>query len=395
MLTTNSPYTSAPTPYIVSVDLLRGLVMVLMALDHVRWFFTDAGFSPTDLSRTDAALFFTRWVTHFCAPAFVFLAGTSAFLSATRGLSRPQLARRLFTRGLWLVFLEVTAVRLAWVFNLDYSQLGLGVIWALGWSMVALAALVYLPRWAIACAGIGMIVAHNLLDGLQLDSFRALDGSLQWQGWLLNVLHVPDSPISYPLIPWIGVMAAGYAFGPILLMPPGRRQRLLLAWGTAIIAAFVLLRLYNGYGDPRPWASQETATFTLLSFLNTSKYPPSLLFLLMTLGPTLVLLAIFERKQARQGLLSRLLIVFGRVPLFFYLLHLYVIHGLVITFVVAMNRDIEPFLASFDAFPSWWGFGLPAVYLIWVAVTLLLYPLCRWFAAVKARHKDSWWTPYI
>ena len=170
---------------------------------------------------------------------------------------------------------------------------------------------------------------------------------------------------------------------------------MLLAWGTAIIAAFVLLRLYNGYGDPRPWASQETASFTLLSFLNTSKYPPSLLFLLMTLGPTLVLLAIFERRQARHDLLSRLLIVFGRVPLFFYLLHLYVIHGLVIVFAIAMNRDIEPFLASFDAFPSWWGFGLPAVYLIWIAVTLLLYPLCRWFAAVKARHKDSWWTPYI
>jgi uncharacterized membrane protein len=395
MLTRNSPYTSAPSPYIVSVDLVRGLVMVLMALDHVRWFFTDANFSPTDLAHTDAALFFTRWITHFCAPAFVFLAGTSAFLSATRGLTRPQLARRLFTRGLWLVFLEVTAVRLGWVFNLDYSELGLGVIWALGWSMVVLAALVYLPRWAIASAGIGMIVAHNLLDGLQLDGFRSADGSLEWQGWLLNVLHVPESPIGYPLVPWIGVMAAGYAFGPILLMPAHRRQQLLLSWGMAIIAAFILLRLYNGYGDPSRWTPQETASFTLLSFLNTTKYPPSLLFLLMTLGPTLILLAIFERWQTRHDMLSRLLIVFGRVPLFFYLLHLYVIHGLVIVFVIAMNQDPYPFLAAFDAFPSWWGFNLPTVYLVWIGVTLLLYPVSRWFGAVKARHKDSWWTPYI
>jgi uncharacterized membrane protein len=374
---------------------MRGLVMVLMALDHVRWFFTDADFYPTDLSSTDAAQFFTRWVTHLCAPAFVFLAGTSAFLSAGRGLERSRLARRLFTRGLWLVFLEVTAVRLAWVFNFDYSQLELGVIWALGWSMVALAALVYLPRWAIACVGIGMIVGHNLLDGLQLDAFRGLDGSLQWQGWLLNVLHVPHSPVVYPLVPWIGVMAAGYAFGPVLLGSASRRKQLMLGWGATLIAAFVLLRLYNGYGDPRPWSGQETALFTLLSFLNTTKYPPSLLFLLMTLGPTLVLLAVFEYREAGRGAISRLLLVFGRVPLFFYLLHLYVIHGLVIVFAIIMDGDGSPFFASFDAFPPWWGFNLAGVYLIWIAVTLLLYPPSRWFASVKARNKDSWWTSYI
>ena len=248
------------------------------------------------------------------------------------------------------------------------------------------------PALAIACTGIGMIVAHNLLDGLQLDSFRALDGSLQWQGWLLNVLHVPDSPISYPLIPWI-VHGGRVCFRPILLMPPGRRQQLLLAWGTAIIAAFVLLRLYNGYGDPRPWASQATASFTLLSFLNTSKYPPSLLFLLMTLGPTLVLLAIFERRQARHDLLSRLLIVFGRVPLFFYLLHLYVIHGLVIVFAIAMNRH-RTIPGIFRCFPVLVGVRparrLPALDCSHPAALPAL-PLVRCCQC----HKDSWWTPYI
>jgi uncharacterized membrane protein len=391
--------TTAPAPasmsYIASVDLMRGLVMVLMALDHVRWFFIDVDFYPTDLSSTDAAQFFTRWITHLCAPAFVFLAGTSAFLSAARGLDRSLPARRLFTRGLWLIVLEVTAVRFAWYFNLDYGGLELGVIWALGWSMVALSVLVYLPRWAIASIGIGMVAAHNLLDSLQLDSFLAVDGSLHWQGWLLSVLHVPHSPVVYPLIPWIGVMAAGYVFGAVFLQPASRRKQLMLGWGATLIGAFILLRMYNGYGDPAPWSMQETSLFTLLSFLNTTKYPPSLLFLLMTLGTTLILLALFEHKQAWHGPISRLLILFGRIPLFFYLLHLYVIHGLVVVFALVMNRDVAPFMASFDAFPPWWGFNLGAVYLIWIAVILLLYPACRWFAAVKARHKNSWWTPYI
>lgn len=395
MLTNTPARAPASTSYIASVDLMRGLVMVLMALDHVRWFFTDADFYPTDLSQTDAAQFFTRWITHLCAPAFVFLAGTSAFLSASQGLDRIRLARRLFIRGLWLVVLEVTAVRLAWVFNLDYSQLELGVIWALGWSMVALSVLVYLPRWVIASVGIVMIAGHNLLDGLQLDSFRAVDGSLQWQGWLLNVLHVPHSPVVYPLIPWIGVMAAGYAFGAVFLLPSSRRKQLMLGGGVTLIGAFILLRMYNGYGDPASWAAQETVLFTLLSFLNTTKYPPSLLFLLMTLGTALILLSVFEHWQAGRGRISRPLIVFGRVPLFFYLLHLYVIHGLVIVFALLMNHGVEPFLESFDAFPPGWGFNLGAVYLIWFAVTLLLYPACRWFAALKARHKNSWWTPYI
>ena len=387
--------TTAPVPYIASVDLMRGLVMVLMALDHVRGFFTDADFSPTDLSRTNSALFFTRWVTHLCAPAFVFLAGTSAFLSTTRGLNRSQLAARLFIRGLWLVLLEITVVRFAFFFNLDYSEMRLQVIWALGWSMVVLSALVYLPLWAIAGFGLIMIFSHNLLDGLRLEDFQAANGSLEWQGWLLAVLHVPHLTVVYPLIPWIGVMAAGYAFGSIMQMPVEVRRRLTLKGGVVLIVTFVILRALNDYGDPEPWNEQETALFTLLSFVNTTKYPPSLLFLLMTLGPMFVLLSAFEQAPSTQRAIGRFFITFGRVPLFFYLLHLYVIHGLVTGFAYVMVNDVSSFLTYHKFFPPWWGFSLPVVYLIWAGVVILLYPVSYWFAGVKARHKGSWWTSYV
>lgn len=372
--------------------------MVLMALDHVRWFFSGADFLPTDLARTDAALFLTRWMTHLCAPAFVFLSGTSAFLSGQQGLGRHQLAARLFMRGLWLILLEVTVAHLAWTFNLDYSHVGLGVLWALGWGMVVLSVLIHLPMRAIAFIGIAMILFHNLLDGIQLEDFQALDGKLGWQGWLLSILHIPHGPVGYPLVPWVGVMAAGYAFGPVMLMEREKRKRVMLHWGLILIATFVALRSVNGYGDPKPWHWQETAVFTLLSFLNTTKYPPSLLYLLMTLGPMLVLLSAFEREHTRTGrtgTMSVYLIIFGRVPLFFYLLHLYAIHALVIIFVFAMHRDVSQFLTSSWFFPPWWGFSLPIVYLIWMGVVLMLYPACQWFAKVKSRHRGSWWTPYL
>jgi uncharacterized membrane protein len=377
---------------LASVDRVRGLVMVLMALDHVRWFFSDADFSPTDLAHTSVALFLTRWVTHFCAPAFVFLAGTGAFLSATRGTTRPELARYLVTRGLWLIFLEATVVHVAWSFQFDLDRQYLGVLWAIGGSMIAMAGLIFLPLQVVGLAGVALIAGHNLADGLDLDSFKDGAGHLSALGWLANVLHVSRPPISYPLIPWLGVMMAGYAFGPVLLLPRADSLRVAAVGGAVLAVAFVLLRAANGYGDPTPWAVQPEPVFSTLSFLNTKKYPPSLLYLLMTLGPTLLALA---WPSGHTGPISRLLVAFGRVPLFFYLLHLYLIHGLALLVAWAQGLEVAAFLAPFMDFPKDWGFGLPAVYGIWAAVVAMLYPLCRWYSRVKARHHGSWWVGYL
>ena len=263
---------------------------------------------------------------------------------------------------------------------------------------IVLAALVYLPLWAIGSLGVGMILTHNLLDGMRLEDFQAADGTLTWQGWLLSVLHIPHFPVVYPLIPWIGVMAAGYAFGPIMLLSSRTRIKAVLKWGTILVACFLILRALNIYGDPDPWVVQETPLFTLLSFLNTTKYPPSLLYLLMTLGPMFLLISAFEwwhETPGAHGAGGRFLITFGRVPLFFYMLHLYAIHAVAAAFGYLISREIEPFMTYGSDSPSWWGFTLPVVYLIWTAVTLFLYPVCRRFAAFKSRHRGSWWTPYV
>lgn len=382
-----------------SVDLLRGLVMVVMALDHVRFFLhqdVPAGVDPLDLSRTTPALFFTRWVTHFCAPVFVFLAGTGAFLYAARGKTKNELARFLLTRGLWLILLEFTAVRFGWTFNLDFGLSFAVVLWALGCSMIALAALAYLPARVVALVGVVMIAAHNLFDGVRPESFGAL-------GWLWKVLHtngaISPAPgytfvVNYPLVPWVGVMAAGYGLGALLLRERGERRRLLFRLGAALTAAFVVLRAANVYGDPRPWAAQGDWVLTVLSFLNCEKYPPSLLFLLMTLGPSLVALAWFDRDP---GPRARPFVVFGRVPLFYYLLHFPLIHLVALALSYARYGQ-GPWLFTgppwgpglMRAFPEGYGYGLGVVYAVWVAVVLLLYPLCRWFAGVKRRRRDAW-----
>jgi uncharacterized membrane protein len=378
-------------PRLDSVDLLRGLVMVIMALDHVRDFFTELRFNPTDLSQTNAVLFFTRWVTHFCAPTFVFLAGTGAFLYGSRGRSRNELAGFLVTRGLWLVVLELTVVRLGWSFDLSYaSLLWVQVIWVIGVSMVVLAGLVYLPLPAIAAFGLVMIATHNLFDGVTPQSLG---------GWgpLWMVLHVQGPValpgggtlfVAYPLIPWIGVMAAGYAFGGLLLRPTEERRRLLVRLGLALTAAFVVLRALNIYGDRFPWSPQRTGFLTVLSFLNTTKYPPSLAFLLMTLGPAIASLAWFERLS---GTAARFLIVFGRVPLFYYVLHIFLIHAVALALGVMAGFPASTFLKPFFLNPpAGWGYGMPAVYALWVAVVLALYPVCRWYAGLKARRRDAW-----
>jgi uncharacterized membrane protein len=389
------PVESGPAdlrPRLVSVDLLRGAVMVLMLLDHTRDYFTDMRISPGDLSRASAALFLTRWVTHFCAPVFMFLAGTGACLAGLRK-TRAELARYLLVRGLLLVALEFTVVKFGLLFQPAPRMYLAVVLWAIGWSMVALSVLVFLPLRVVGALGVAMILLHDLADGIRADDLGRLRP-------LWVVLHQPGLLQSsygfgvfvlYPLVPWIGVMAAGYAFGPLLRLKPERRRRVLLGLGLALTAAFVAIRATNLYGDPQPWSVQKDALFTVLSFLNCSKYPPSLLFLLMTLGPAIAALALFDRATGASAV-GRLLVTLGRVPLFFFVLQWYVIHGLTVAVAFARGQPTGWLFA--DAFPlvppPGCVYGLPFVYLMWAVALLLLYPPCRWFAAQKARRPGSW-----
>ena len=394
-----------------SIDLLRGIVMVIMMLDHTRDFVHNAvfQFDPSDLSRTNVALFFTRWITHFCAPVFVFLAGTGAYLQLARGKTKGELSRFLITRGLWLIVLEVTVVRFGILFHPDYRFLGfLQVIWVIGISMIVLAGLIHLPKIAIAAFGLLMIALHNLMDTTRVVGWGGPGTpvpSLSAKIWIL--LHQPfdgfpvlDFPspvvfVVYPLIPWIGVMAAGYVFGVLYQWDGPRRRRALLILGSVAIVLFIIIRGINLYGDPSRWASQDSLVFTVLSFINTTKYPPSLLFLLMTLGPAILSLVIFETESSR-GAIARFFITFGRVPLFFYLLQWFTAHLISIGLHFAFGKQVSHLFQSPITFspPQGTGFNLGVVYLAWIVGVLLLYPLCKWFAGLKQRRK-SWWLSYL
>jgi uncharacterized membrane protein len=366
---------------IESIDLLRGLVMALMALDHTRGFFSEYGFNPRDV--TEPALFLTRWITHFCAPTFIFLAGLSAWLYG-RGKTTRELSRFLFVRGLWLILLEFTLIQFGWSFDLGFpSSIGGGIIWVIGACMVLMAALVYLPHAALAAVALALIVGHNLFDFVRAEDLGAASG-------LWHVLHQPgrvqlggglSAYVLYPLIPWIGVMAAGYVLGPVMQRPAEERQCVLFGLGAAITIGFVLLRATNLYGDPAPWTVQETPLATVLSFVNCQKYPPSLLFLMMTLGPALMLLAAFEHVR---GPIAEWLRTFGQVPFFFYVTHIYLIHALAVVTAFALTGVLV--LSRPEI-----GFGLPDVYAMWIVVLILLYPLCRWFTGLKERRSEWWW----
>jgi len=380
----------AARPRIESVDVVRGVIMIIMALDHTRDFFGVPGQNPTNLTTTTAALFFTRWITYFCAPVFFLLTGTGAFLSLRRKSTR-ELSQFLFTRGLWLIFLELGVVRcFSYQFNVDYRVTMLLVLWALGWSMIALSALVWLPARAVAAFGAVMIVGHNLLDPLR--SANPLFVILHTPGLVLNTkAHVVF--VAYPLIPWIGVTAVGYGLGQIYNWDRDRRRRLLWRLGLSMTAAFVLIRGINLYGDPAPWAPEKTAVLTVLSFLNTVKYPPSLLFLLMTLGPVMILLRAVDRETPR---MLQPALTIGKVPMFYYLLHFTLIHALAAVVCYARLGSAHWMFESPDlrnypfTAPPGWGFSLPVVYLAWACVVMATYPLCRSFAALKQRRSDAW-----
>jgi uncharacterized membrane protein len=388
-------------PRLESIDLLRGIVIVFMALDHTRdYFHNDAFFfSPEDLSKTNVILFFTRWITHFCAPVFVLLAGMSAYLHGAR-TGKKELAYFLLTRGLWLVFVELFIVSLFRSFNPTYPFFNLQVIWAIGVSMLFLSAMIYLQRYWILAIGILLVAGHNLLDNVHVAGNSGL--SFTW-----SLLHDPRSfqlgnitlRIGYPLLPWIGIMALGYCLGS--LYDSGfngvKRRTLLLVLGIASILLFVCLRIGNFYGDPSPWNGQDSFVFGVLSFMNVTKYPPSLLYCLLLLGPALFFLSVAERPLNR---LTRIMIVFGRVPMFFYLAHILLIHMLAVPGVMIQGREWTDMVLNTTVLsaPSLkgYGFDLPVVYAIWVLVLLLLYPLCKKFGVYKRAHQSKKkWLNYL
>lgn len=395
---------AAPPHRVEAIDAVRGMVMVLMALDHVRDFIHRGAMSssPTDLATTTPVLFLTRWITHLCAPTFIFTAGLGAFLWWQRGKTRGQLSTYLVTRGLWLIVLEVTVMRLAYNFNLSpgYPVLLL-VLWVIGACMIGLALLVWLPTPALAALSVAAIAGHNLLDGVTAAQFGSAAG---W--W--NLLHQSGAfalggttiLVGYPLIPWIAVMALGFCCGRLFLMEREVRRRYLLIAGAAATAGFVVVRALNGYGEPTPWETQRSPIYTVLSFLNTSKYPPSLDFLLMTLGPSFIALACFDRPGLKR---FNPLVVYGQVPLFYFVAHFYVAHAAAaVLALLRYGRNALGFIfqpvpsmgGPPELFPPQFGYDLWVAYLVWALIVVGLYPACRWLAGVKARRRD-WWLSYL
>jgi uncharacterized membrane protein len=399
-------YTPPKRQRIDSIDLLRGLVMVIMMLDHTRDYFSAAAFQfdPTDLSKTTVALFFTRWITHYCAPTFFFLAGTGAYLRRARGSTPAEMSRFLASRGIWLIFLEFTVVRFGISGDLlPHGRYVTQTIWALGWSMIVLAALVHLPLKAIGAIGLTMIALHNAFDGIPVANCLPGQPQCGVGDVMLRMLHV-SGPIAfggpkgifllalYPLIPWIGVMAVGYVFGKLYTLDAAARRRALIRLGGGIVALFVALRATNLYGDPSKWSVQKSGVFTVLSFLNTTKYPPSLLYLCMTIGPGILLLAFLE--QEGRGRLGKALVTYGRVPMLFYLLQWLYAHGAAFIAYSVAGKNTAALHVMQENSPAALanaGFSLPVVYAFWILGVFLLYPICARYAAVKARRHEWWW----
>ncbi len=387
-------------PRIQSIDLLRGLVMVIMALDHCRDFFhfdSINGQNPLDFKTTNTALFLTRWITHFCAPVFVFLAGTSIFFVKQKR-SLNNLSKFLLTRGLWLILLEVTIIYFGWVGNLSYAFVGLFVIWVIGLSMVLMAGLVRLPNLVLFVLGILLVFGHNLLDGFDEPINK------DFSGFIWSVLHVPNFFdlnvnhglfVGYPLMPWLGIMILGYLFGNLYKpeVTIEKRRKTLIQLGIGCIILFVLLRSGNFYGDHHPWQIQATTIFSMFSFIDTTKYPPSLLYALMTIGPAFLFLAFAEKWKNK---FLNAITVFGRVPFFYYILHIYLIHAVAFIIFFASGYHLSDLNAQsiFGGFPKGFGVNLWAVYALWALVVVVLYFPCRWYNNYKSS-KGYWWLSYL
>jgi uncharacterized membrane protein len=395
---------------ITEIDMLRGLVIVLMALDHCRDYFHAGAFTfnPLDPTQTTPWIYVTRWITHLCAPTFVLLAGVSAYLQFAKGKTAPQLSMFLLTRGLWLIVLEVTVLSFGWSFGFPYA-LFMQVIWAIGWSMIALAALVWLPRMAVLAIGIAIIAGHNLLDPVTAQSFGQF--SLLWtfvhEGGPVFVGQQPIGLIAYPALPWIGIIALGYGMGALFTSEPAKRDRNLLLIGLAMLAAFVVLRWFMAYGDPqfaagpeavaRDWREQSSIGAAIMVFFDVQKYPPSLQFTLVTLGAVFTFWPLLSRLR---GPIASVLNTFGAVPFFFYVLHIYLVHTLAIAANAAAGKPIAGqfnYMLNVFTQPQLFegaGFSLPWVYVAWIVVLAILYPLCRYWQGLKQRRRD-WWLSYL
>ncbi len=397
-----APPTRQRTARIESIDLLRGIVMIIMALDHVRDYFNRSAylFDPTDLQHATVALFLTRWITHFCAPVFMLLSGISAWLYGRKN-GRTAASFFLLTRGLWLIIAELFIVTLGWTFNLHYGIFILQVIWAFGISMIVLSGLIYAPRGVLLAIALLLIGGHDLLDGIHVtgNGFGAV---------LFSFLHVQAGfkagPINffvgYPILPWIGIIALGYWFGDLYHPDcnPAQRRRLLRRLGWGAIVLFIVIRAFDGYGDPAPWSVQRNVVYTILSFVNVSKYPPSLLYILLTIGPALLFLSAAERSL---NALTRPLAVIGRVPMFYYLLHIYFLHALAIAaaavsgFPPSAMVNLNNWVTANPQLKGY-GFGLDIVYAVWMGTVIILYPLCRWFDRYKRSHAaQQKWLSYL
>jgi uncharacterized membrane protein len=391
--------TKSKTNRIQSIDLLRGVAMIIMALDHCRDFLhygVSIGQNPLDFSTTTPFLFMTRWITHFCAPVFVFLSGTSIFLYSNKGKTKKEVAFFLFSRGLFLMLVEIFVIETLWDFN--FTIIYLQVIWAIGLSMVVLSVLQYLPYKILLLTGLIIVFGHNLLDTIRIETPF-------WKSVFWSIIHVRhDYPINdhllfevaYPFLPWLGLMILGYAAGKLYLPEtnPTYRKKTLRLTGLVSILLFIILRWTNLYGDMHQWQVQKTAVFTVLDFINTSKYPPSLLFILMTIGPALILLSFLENAS---GSISKKIIVFGKVPFFYYVPHVFIIHSIAwLVFFATGHSWSELDFTHFreGSLPAGSGHRLWFVYVVWIVVVVILYFPCRWYSNYKATHKH-WWLSYI
>jgi uncharacterized membrane protein len=399
----------ARTSYrIDSIDLLRGIVMIIMALDHSRDFFHKEGMTgdPLNLATTTPFLYFTRWITHFCAPVFVFLTGASIWFQSLRK-TKAELSEFLIKRGLWLILVEIIVMNFAFSFDIHYGLIALQTIWSIGISMIILGLLIWLPFNVILVLGSLIVLGHNLLDYYEANFTKA-------PGWLYSLIHQPgfyrlwdghNLLILYPFLSWTGLMMLGYCFGKLFLKFEQPQRKKILAWlGFGVIILFVALRLTNKmgsefhYGDPGRWAQQKTPLYTFLSFMNVQKYPPSLLYMCATIGPAILFLAFVG--NVRNGL-TRFITVFGRVPFFYYILHFFLLHFLAMiffftrghSFAEGIHHNVQGFLPNF-IIPGE-GYSLWVVYVVWISVILVLYPLCKWYSDYKLKHREKWWLSYL